>query len=93
MCFWEAIGRWFRDLGRFVLSLRLEGNMSDNSCWNYSCGHEPSGETPVLSEFVYEHKYPRDFISALASPQLEDEAQLVMDRLMRECLKRKPLTR
>ena len=77
------IGRDNFDLGR---------NMSYDT-WHHGCRHKPSSETGVLREVVAEHKYSLDLIAALAPSRLEDETQLVMDRLLRECLKRRPVAR
>jgi hypothetical protein len=77
------IGRDNFDLGR---------NMSYET-WNHSRGREPSSKTRVLCEIVHEPRYPLDLIAVAAPSRLEGEPQLVMDRLLRECLKRKPPTR
>ena len=76
------IGRDNFDLGR---------NMSYET-WNHSRGREPSSETTVLCEIVHEPRYSLDLIAVAAPSRPEGEPQLVMDRLLRECLKRKPLT-
>ena len=83
-----AAGSVISDIGRD--NFDLGRNMSYDT-WNHSRGREPS--TRVLCEIVREHRYPLDLIAVLAPSRLEDEPQLVMDRLLRECLKRKPLTR
>jgi hypothetical protein len=51
----------------------------------------PPSETRVLCDMVDERKCPHGLIEAVAPPRLERETQRVMDRLLRECLKRKPL--
>jgi hypothetical protein len=65
--------------------------MSHNSCRDQSYGYEPSSNARAFYEVVHEHRYPLKVISKLALSQPEDAAQLVMDRLLREYLKRKPL--
>jgi hypothetical protein len=54
--------------------------------------HEPPSEAMVIYGTVREHKYPPVVIAALAPARPESEPQLLMDRLLRECLKRKSLT-
>jgi hypothetical protein len=44
-----------------------------------------------LCDMVDERKCPHGFIEALAPSTLESETQRLMDRLLHECLKRKPL--
>jgi hypothetical protein len=84
-----AAGSVISDIGRD--NFNLGRNMSYDT-WNHSRGREPSSETRVLCEIVHEHRYPLDLIAVLAPSRLKDEPQLVMDRLLRECLKRKPPT-
>ena len=81
---WCALGKQagaarsaISDIGRD--NFDLGRNMSYDT-WHHGCGHKPSSETGVLR-------------AALAPSRLEDETQLVMDRLLRECLKRRPVAR
>ncbi len=94
---WRALGKQagaarsaISDIGRD--NFDLGRNMSYDT-WHHGGGHKPSSETGVLREVVPEHKCPLDLIAALAPSRLEDETQLVMDRLLRECLKRRPVAR
>ena len=52
---------------------------------------KPQIETLALCDMVDERKCPHGFIEAVAPSTLESETQRVMDRLLHECLKRKPL--
>ena len=53
------------------------------------------GQKPVTAmtswDISHEHKCRPDFDEAVASPQRESAAQLIVDRLLRECLRRKSL--
>jgi hypothetical protein len=64
--------------------------MSHNSCRDQSCGYEPSSKARALYEIVHEHRCPLDLLSTLAPSEPEEATQLVMDRLLRQYLKRKP---
>ena len=67
------------------------GVMSYDACRNHSCGHElPSIRTRAL-DGIREYENTFGDIPVLAPPQLESAAQRVMDRLLRECLKRQSL--
>lgn len=59
--------------------------------WDHSRERMPPSETRVLCDMVDERKCPHGLIEAVAPPRLERQTQRVMDRLLRECLKRKPL--
>jgi len=65
------------------------GDMMSYDACQYHSGHEPPSGTKVFYGIVREYNYSFGIIAALAPPQLESEPQLVMDRLLRECLKRK----
>jgi hypothetical protein len=66
--------------------------MSYQASLNRSCGHEPASGTKGFYGMVGEHEYPSGMMAALAPPRRESDPRLVMDRLLRECLKRSSLT-
>jgi hypothetical protein len=51
----------------------------------------PPNEAGFLRHTDHEHKLLFDSMEAAAQPRSERETQRVMDGLLRECLKRKPL--
>jgi hypothetical protein len=60
--------------------------MSNNASRNHGDQELPSGAK--LYGVVRESNYPLDIVAALAPSRHESEPQLVMERLLRECLKR-----
>jgi hypothetical protein len=66
--------------------------MSYRASLNCSWGHEPAGVTKGFYGMVGEFAYPPGMMAVLAAPRRESDPRLVMDRLLRECLKRSSLT-
>ena len=65
--------------------------MSHDACRNHSSVHElPSIRTRLL-DGIREYENTFGDIPVLAPPRLESASQRVMDRLLRECLKRQSL--
>jgi hypothetical protein len=64
--------------------------MSYDASRTHSRGQKPV-TTMTSWDISHEHKCRLDFDGAVASPQRESAAQLIVDRLLRECLRRKSL--
>jgi hypothetical protein len=77
----------FRDFGD---SVEIMGNISCNSRWNHG-ERMPLSAARALFEMVEERRCAPGLIGPVAPPRIEGDAQRVMDGLLRECLKRKPL--
>ena len=58
----------------------------------YGWGQEPSAGTGVSSDTAHRHEYRRDSIAAVTRPPFDNAARLAVDRLLRECLKRRSPT-
>src|SRR3954466_5191974 len=89
----RIVSVWRGATGRLVVTvipsqaLRWEGLMHYDAHRQYASG----GATLVSCDINGERECPADTIEAAGPAQLERQTQQVMDQLLRECLKRKPL--
>jgi hypothetical protein len=72
-------------------ALRCEGLMYYDAHWPHSQQHASSGATFVSCDIKSERECLLDATEAAAAVRLGPEPRQVMDQLLRECLKRKPL--
>jgi hypothetical protein len=73
-------------------ALRSEGLMYYDAHRQHSQQHASSGATFVSCDIESERDCLLDAMQAAAHVRLEREPRQVMDQLLRECLKRKPLS-
>ncbi len=90
-------GRGLKQFGIAVITrtrggrTRGEGDkMSYQASLNRSRGHEPASATRGFHGMAGEHEYPLGMMAELAPPRRDSDPRLVMDRLLREFLKRRP---
>ena len=79
--------RDLKQLGIAIIPLTRGDKMSYQASLNRCCGHEPASATKGFYGMVGEHEYRPGMMAALAPPRRESDPRLVMDRLLRECLK------